>query len=152
MTKFVRGPLEVEAFQWKGQPQEQWPVWAQEAAEGGQHGALWRNGMHLTIDSPQGPIRVNQGDWVVKNGNRLLSVSEEDFARDYAAHAGPTTGAPTTTEPKTDDNQSGEGAKDPDSEKDEPENENNLPEGETTSSEGVSNGTETEVSQDSDAV
>lgn len=85
MTKFTASPREVEAFQWTGQPLEAWPKWAQELARGGQHGSLWINGMHLSVDTPQGPARANRGDWVVKDGKTLRAVTNEEFIRNYTS-------------------------------------------------------------------
>lgn len=167
MQRFMRSAVEVLAFQWKGQPETDWPAWAQEAAEGGQHGQLWRNGSHLSIDSPSGPKRVNLGGWVVKGKNGLEAVTEEEFADNYrpldtgkgaSKGKGTKPGAKVKDPPKkpeskdeSDDEDESDDT-DEDEADDESDDESDDDEKEDEEDSGDDSGTKTEVPSSSDSV
>lgn len=61
MAKYRRKSLELEAFQWTGQPQNEWPEWARNSL------AIRYEVSNLQIDvNTGGAARCNKGDWVIK--------------------------------------------------------------------------------------
>lgn len=58
--KYRSRPVEIEAFHWLGQPPSEWPAWARD------HLSIRYEITCLQIDTIDGTMRVNQGDWVIK--------------------------------------------------------------------------------------
>ena len=91
MTKYIKKPTFVDAFQWDGSiPDERWPEWVIEANN---DGAL---SFHCRIDEPKvssGGIYGKEiklfkyGDWIIRKENGdLWSYSPEEFAANYSPY------------------------------------------------------------------
>lgn len=88
MTKYLSHPVEVFAFQWKGEPRAQWPQWAQDYTGVGEMGAqalsLLPMGTVLVI-AKYTSNQMNKGDWVVSatGKNDAVVVPGHRFAELY---------------------------------------------------------------------
>lgn len=61
MAKYRKKAIEIEAFQWTGQPPIDWPTWARNAM------SIRYEISNLQIDvDTGGAARCNKGDWVIK--------------------------------------------------------------------------------------
>lgn len=58
MPKFRKKPVEIEAFQWTGQRPVHWPEWATKV--------YLLEGKDLVIDTLEGRMRADLGDWIIK--------------------------------------------------------------------------------------
>lgn len=79
MSKFIRKVILVDAFQWNGQPAEEWPEWA---GRGMQGDPLFVNGSALTLATDRGPGRVNRGDWVIRHPEGRLWMNDDKYFRE----------------------------------------------------------------------
>ena len=66
----------VEAFQWTGQPRDEWPVWATP-------GLLMESGSALYAYNLNGPVRVNRGDWCILGENEIYPCTDAEFNKRY---------------------------------------------------------------------
>jgi hypothetical protein len=82
MTRFRKKPVEVEAWQFNGEPVLEWPNWlAGRCAGYDRHG----NGTRaLNIHTLEGIMSVNLGDWVIKGTQGEVYPCKPDiFAEIY---------------------------------------------------------------------
>lgn len=75
MAKYRKLPVEIEAFQWGGQPPQEWPNWARV------HMNIRWEETNLQIDTEEGAMRANRGDWIIKGVNGELYPCKDDIFR-----------------------------------------------------------------------
>lgn len=78
--KYVRKqPIQYSAFQWHGQPQDEWPDFLNIAG-----GAEFYN-MNLRIwdSKARTYIDVDQGDYIINDGSYSQTVTKREFERDF---------------------------------------------------------------------
>lgn len=68
---------EVEAFQWNGQPEFEWPYWAQEPRY------VSRSGTALYAYTTHGPVRVEKGSWLIRGQHEVYPCLDKDFKERY---------------------------------------------------------------------
>lgn len=86
MSRYRSKPAIVEAFQWNGQPQSEWPEWARKATQEDNfplEAQIDENGSALRINHPaHGSLRVNLGDWIIRvNEDDIYPCSDEVFQK-----------------------------------------------------------------------
>lgn len=76
--KFRKRPIEVEAFQWNGQPPHHWPEWAR-------HNLSIRYEVsNLQVDTNHGATRANKGDWVIYTAaGEVYPCTAAEFTKNY---------------------------------------------------------------------
>ena len=77
MPMFRTKVREVEAFQFKGQPVEDWPLWAQDPRY------LAVSGTGLYAYTKSGPVRVSRGDWLIAGDSEIYPCTDEEFQKRY---------------------------------------------------------------------
>ena len=79
MAKFRKKAIEVDAFQWTGQPPFHWPQWAKDDMR------IRYEISNLQIDvDTGGAARCNKGDWVIKGVNgEVYPCSIDVFEKTY---------------------------------------------------------------------
>lgn len=76
MSKFRKKPVEIEAFQWVGQRPHEWPEWATKV--------VLRDGKELVVETLEGVMRVDHGDWIIKGVKGEQYPCKPDiFAKTY---------------------------------------------------------------------
>jgi len=67
MGKYRKKPVVIEAFRWTGGPdQEEDPVWIVEAIKAGTVYYQGGDAPYLTIETLEGDMRANVGDWIIR--------------------------------------------------------------------------------------
>lgn len=89
MATYRSIPRTIEAFQWHGQPEAEWPLWAQDPRY------LAKSGSALYAYTLNGPVRVNRGDWCILGDKEVYPCTDVEFHRRYELL---TDTAPVTTE------------------------------------------------------
>lgn len=78
MARFRKKPVEIDAFQWNGQQPNEWPEWAT--------ALVLQDGRDLFIDTLEGRMRANLGDWIIRGVNGEQYPCKPDiFAKTYDA-------------------------------------------------------------------
>jgi hypothetical protein len=77
MPTFRTRIREVEAFQWTGQPEFEWPQWAQSPRY------LSQSGTALYAYTLNGPIRVERSNWIIKGDKEIYPCTDEEFRKRY---------------------------------------------------------------------
>lgn len=52
--------VDIQGFQFTGQPRTEWPLWAADS------GYLREVGTAVYVDTREGPLRANPGDWILR--------------------------------------------------------------------------------------
>lgn len=89
MSLWRKKPVVIEAFRWTGGPdQDEDPVWIVDAIKAGR--VYYQGGEvpYMTIETLEGKMRVNVGDWIIRGVKGELYPCKPDiFAATYeAAH------------------------------------------------------------------
>lgn len=67
MSRYRKKPVVIDAFRWTGGPdQEEDPVWIVEAIKAGTVYYQGGDAPYLTIETLEGDMRANVGDWVIR--------------------------------------------------------------------------------------
>jgi hypothetical protein len=74
-VKYRKKPVLIDAWQWQGQPRNEWPIWLQTA----KHVQLVEAEFRLKISTLEGTMRANLGDWVLKGITGELYPCNEDI-------------------------------------------------------------------------
>lgn len=89
MTKYRKKPVVIEAFRWTGGPDQiEDPEWVCEAIRAGvvHFENVGAANVALLIDTLEGTMRVNQGDWIIQGVNGELYPCKPDiFETTYEA-------------------------------------------------------------------
>lgn len=82
MSRFRKKPVVIEAFQWTGGPdQTEDPVWIVDAIKAG---TVRVQDPVLVIDTLEGAMRANVGDWIIKGVKGEIYPCKPDiFAATY---------------------------------------------------------------------
>lgn len=64
--KFRKKPVVIEAFQWTGQPKEEWPIWFQAQWENVGVDADDNGSAILVIPTLEGPLTASYNDWIIQ--------------------------------------------------------------------------------------
>jgi len=85
MAKFKKKPVVIEAFRWTGGPdQTEDPTWIVEAIKRGDVYYQGGDTPYLTIETLEGKMRANLGDWIIKGVNGEIYPCRHDiFAKTY---------------------------------------------------------------------
>ncbi len=83
--RFRKKPVEIEAFQFQADPgRVPTPEWLAAALN---NGTAWYQGgdePYITLGTPEGEMRANVGDWIVKGiKNELYPVKDDVFQATY---------------------------------------------------------------------
>jgi len=85
MAKFKKKPVVIEAFQWTGGPdQTEDPTWIVEAIKRGDVYYQGGDTPYLTIETLEGKMRANLGDWIIRGVNGEIYPCKPDiFLKTY---------------------------------------------------------------------
>ncbi len=89
MSKWRKKPVVVDAFRWTGGPdQDEDPVWIVDAIKAGHVYYQGGDEPYMTIETLEGKMRVNVGDWIIRGVvGELYPCKPDIFAATYeAAH------------------------------------------------------------------
>lgn len=75
--KYRTRPREVEAFRWEGQPLLDFPPWAQDPRY------VSESGQVLYAYTKSGPVRVEQGDWLILGEREIYPCKDDVFQKNY---------------------------------------------------------------------
>lgn len=79
--KYRKKPAVIEAFQWRGQHFDKWPLWAKQ----GNIGKSWI-GDHLNIQTLEGCMQADVGDWIIQGiKGELYPCKPDIFEATYEA-------------------------------------------------------------------
>ena len=71
-TRYRRRPIEIQAFQWNGQPRAEWPVWLE--------AALLADGRLAIVGILD---KVYKGDWLIREGGTTYRLPPGVFDAQY---------------------------------------------------------------------
>lgn len=76
--KFRKKPVEIEAFQWNGEPPFHWPSWARENLD------IRYEISNLQVNTARGAVRANKGDWIIHQADgEVYPCPGPVFERNY---------------------------------------------------------------------
>jgi hypothetical protein len=92
MAKYRKKPVVIEAVRYLFLDQQvvphfsDQPDWLQQAqlGEEGEEGKLWLKSAELMIGTMEGPLRVSQGDWIIRGvSNEIYPCKPDIFEKTY---------------------------------------------------------------------
>lgn len=87
MSKFKKKPIEIEAIQWSGDEFNEFPEWLREAWSKNimiDEGSIMRIGNTIHINTLEGTMVAQPGDWIIKGINGELYPCKPDiFEKTY---------------------------------------------------------------------
>lgn len=76
--KYRKKPVEIDAFQWTGQPPFHWPAWARHNL------SLRYEVSNVQVDTNHGAVRANKGDWIIHTpAGEVYPCRADEFERNY---------------------------------------------------------------------
>lgn len=96
MARYVKKPIEIDAFRWTGGPdQTEDPEWIVAAIKAGQvkFVGTQRGQPRMTIETLEGTMIARPGDWVLRGVKGEIYPCRDDIFRETYEVAAPNTGA-----------------------------------------------------------
>ena len=69
--------VDITAFRWQGEPPRAWPEWARNDLR-----LRWEN-TNIQVDTNQGTVRANIGDWIILGEEDVYPCSDSVFRTKY---------------------------------------------------------------------
>lgn len=79
MATYRKKPVNVDAFRWSSEPISDWPAWLQNAFHDHK---VWQNGSALSVETNEGPVRCNRGDWLIQAADGRIWPTDDAYFRE----------------------------------------------------------------------